>query len=271
MVSIEEIEDTTPSLSPSEERLQDAEEIEKIISQLKRPTAKMQVESLVKKIRKEASALKAIEKASGNDVSAKPTVREDPSPPPPSKPVPPPVTSKPIATGAPLNSPSTTYQNIDRFAFDAGTVNNKFVTLYLPLPGVGSIPNKKEQINCDFGVDSFDVIVRDLDGKSYRLKKDNLEHKIVPEKSKHIVKADKLVVKLHKVKAEFGGSFSMWTKLTDPKSKDKKKKSLDPSAGLMDMMKDMYNSGDDNIRKVIGETMLKQRNGQLNQDNLGDF
>lgn len=262
MVSIEEVDDTPATLSPSEERLLDAEEIEKLISQLERPTAKMQVESLVKKIRKDASALKAIEKTSGNG-SSTPANSLPPSPP---KPRPTDI-SKPIVAGAPVNTPSATYQSIDRFAFDAGSNTDKFVTLYLPLPGVGSIENKKEQITCEFGVDSFDVIVRDLNGKSYRLKKDRLEHDIVPEKSKYIVKADKIVVKLHKIKGEIGGGFSMWTKLTDPKWKDKKKKNVDPSAGLMDMMKDMYNSGDEKMKQVIAESMMKNRNGGLGRVN----
>ena len=34
----------------------------------------------------------------------------------------------------------------------------------------------------------------------------------------------------------------------------------------MNMMKDMYESGDDSMKKMIGETMLKQRNGELNKD-----
>ena len=65
MVAIEELADEeSSSPSPSQERLLDADDIEKILSQLRRPTAKMQVESLIKKIRKEASALKAIESTS---------------------------------------------------------------------------------------------------------------------------------------------------------------------------------------------------------------
>ena len=31
----------------------------------------------------------------------------------------------------------------------------------------------------------------------------------------------------------------------------------------MDMMKQMYDEGDDNMKKMIGETMMKQRNGEL--------
>lgn len=270
MVSIEEFDDTPSCHTPSQERLRDAEDIEIIISQLKRPTAKMQVESLVKKIRKEASALKALEATSTNAESVTPKTEEDTSPATSSTPAPA-AASKPIYTGAPVNS--LVYNSIDRFAFDAGTSSDKFVTVYLPLAGVGTIPNKKEQISCEFGNDSFDVSVLNLNGKNYRLKRDNLEHDIVPGKSKYIVKADKIVLKLHKIKGEYG-SFDFWSKLTDAKRKLKSQKGADPSAGLMDMMKDMYNSGDDNMRKIIGESMLKQRTGELNNNKpsgLGGF
>lgn len=278
MVAIEELADEeSSSPSPSQERLLDADDIEKILSQLRRPTAKMQVESLIKKIRKEASALKAIEsisKSTSSTSTSTSTAAPTPSTAatakttnaaPSSAPAPP--LAKPISTTVPMNTPSVMYNTIDRFAFDAGGSSDKFVTLYLPLPGVGSVPDKKEQIQCEFGKTSFDVTVTNLSGKNYRLKRDDLEHDIDPEKSKRIVKADKIVVKLHKIKGEYG-SFDYWSKLTDPKKNDKssKKSTADPSAGLMGMMKDMYDSGDDKMKKMIGETMLKQRNGELNKD-----
>ena len=260
MVSVEKL--VNPA-SPSQQWLADAEEIEKLISQLKRPTAKVQVMSLVEKIREEASTFESVESMA---VGVKPEVEADPSPSPPSNPVPT-VTAKPIATGIAVSTPSVTYQTIDRFAIDLGTNKDKFVTLYLPLPGVGSIPDKKEQITCDFGTESFDVIVRDLNGKSYRLKKDKLEHDIDPEKSKYIVKADKIVVKLMKLKGGLGGEYNIWTKLTDPKWKDKKKKDVDPRAGMMEMIEDMYKNGDDKMRKIIGESLIKNAN-KANQGTL---
>ena len=82
------------------------------------------------------------------------------------------------------------------------------------------------------------------------------------EKSKFIVKADKIVIKLAKVKGEYG-SYDFWSKLTDPNRKEKSKKSSNPAASINEMMKEMYDSGDDNMRKMIGETMLKQREGRL--------
>ena len=279
MVAIEEIqEEVTP---PSQERLLDAEEIEKLVSQLKRPTAKMQIGSLVKKMKKEASALKSIESTTNSNddsvESSTPVIatKTHTSPVAPT-PVPTPVVRVPVAlpksVGTTMSSSSVTYNSIDRFMFDAGGSSDKFVTLYLPLPGVSSaIQNKDEQIKCNFEKDSFDISILDINGKNYRIKRDNLEHDIIPEKSKYILKADKIIVKLAKSKGEYG-TFDFWSKLTDPKRKEKKNSKTggasDPTGGIMSMMKDMYDSGDDNMKKMIGETMLKQRNGELNNDKM---
>lgn len=35
-----------------------------------------------------------------------------------------------------------------------------------------------------------------------------------------------------------------------------------PVIGLMDMMKNMYEDGDENMKKVIGEAMLKSQRGE---------
>jgi len=81
---------------------------------------------------------------------------------------------------------------------------------------------------------------------------------------------EKIIVKLAKIKGEYG-TFDFWSKLTDPKRKEKKNNktsSSDPTGSIMSMMKDMYDSGDDNMKKMIGETMLKQRNGELNNDKM---
>jgi calcyclin binding protein len=47
-----------------------------------------------------------------------------------------------------------------------------------------------------------------LDGKNYRLLKDNLDKDIVPEKSRIIVKKNKVVVTLQKVKGTY--SYESW-------------------------------------------------------------
>jgi calcyclin binding protein len=255
MVEIQEMTESS-SPSPSEERLMDADEIEQVARTLKRPTARMQLESLAKKLRKEAAALKVVERQ-GSSVT-KASTPDTSTPAPANVPVDAP---KPVAITPPSATAgsSVLYSTIDRFSFDEGGYSDKFVTLYVPLPGVGDIP--KDQVQIDFQKASFDLIVKDLNGKSYRLKKDNLEHDIIPDQSKIVIKADKVLVKLAKVKGDYG-SFDYWSKLTDTKRNDKKKKA-DPSASINDLMKDMYESGDDNIRKMIGESMMKQQRGEL--------
>ena len=75
------------------------------------------------------------------------------------------------------------------------------------------------------------------------------------------MKKNKIILKLQKIKGEY--SFEHWTNLTAKKPRDKvNNDKKDPSASIMEMMKDMYNEGDDNMKKIIGESMLKSRNGE---------
>jgi calcyclin binding protein len=166
-------------------------------------------------------------------------------------------------------SSSQQYRTIDTFSFDAGGYNSATVTLYVPLPSVGSI--SKDLVTCHFTPNSFDLIVKDLKGKSYRLLKDNLEHDIVVDKCKIIIKAEKVILKLAKTKSEYG-SYDMWTNLVAKEKKSSSssgRKKDDPNASIMNLMKEMYDSGDDQMKKMIGETMLKQQRGDLGKNSPG--
>ena len=48
-----------------------------------------------------------------------------------------------------------------------------------------------------------------------------------------------------------------WTDLTPKFKKDKKAAAADPTAGIMDMMKQMYDEGDDTMKATIGKAMLE--------------
>lgn len=268
MVNIEEIIEEPPTeameveIPQSQERLLDAEAIMKAAATMTRPSAKLQLESLATKLRKESAALKRVEESRAKMQNA---TAEDDAPMRPSasatpaetdNPAPPATTATPAV---PPQVPSNLYTPIDRFSFDAGRYGSAFVSVYVPLPSVGSVP--RDNITCDFTPNSFDLIVKDLNGKSYRLFKDNLEKDIEPEKSKYIVKADKIVIKLAKVKGEYG-SYDFWSELTAKKKKTAGKKE-DPSSAIMDLMKEMYDSGDADTKRMIGETMMKQRRGEL--------
>ena len=269
MVGITEIAE---ELTASEERQRDAEEIEALAAQAQRASVQVHLQALAKKLRKESEALQRLEQSKAQTTTTSETSTAAPSTEPTAvkENKPPTVattTPTPVATATPpaIPSPLLKYTAIDRFSFDAGQYNSQFVTVYVPLPGVGTV---RDAVTCHFGKDSFDLIVPDLRGQSYRLYKDQLEKDIDTEKCKFIVKADKIIVKLAKIKGEYG-SYDYWTKLSDPKKKNKK--DTNPQASIMQLMKDMYEDGDDQMKKVIGETMLKQQRGELGKDGgLGD-
>jgi len=152
------------------------------------------------------------------------------------------------------------WQNIESFAWDQGEYNTPWVTVYLTsgLDGVGQI---KDRVSCDFATGGFDLQIRDLGGKNLRLVKENLDKDVIPEQCKFVVKKNSVNIKLKKVKGEY--SYEHWTDLTSKKSKEAKKESKDnPMGGIMDMMKDMYDNGDEQMKKTIGEAMMKANSGE---------
>ena len=67
------------------------------------------------------------------------------------------------------------------------------------------------------------------------------------------MKGDRITVILHKAK---GGNWAHITKADAAKALLKKEKSAarsdDPSAGIMDMMRTMYDEGDDDMKRLVG-------------------
>lgn len=271
MVDIEMMDDEpqqqqdSAALSRSQERLSDAEEIEAALKHIARPSAKLHVESLIARLRKEGEALARVAASSSN----KDAMQVEQPPEEEAAPAPKPEPSIPLRTPAASPPPTLStskYRSFPTYYFDAGSYNSPTVSIYIPLDNIGT--HDKSKISCQFTSNSFDLIVSDFssDAISYRLLNDNLEHDINPTTSKYLVKPNKIIIKLGKIKGEY--SYDSWTQLTAKKKKDKSKKE-DPAAGIMDLMRDMYESGDDNMKKMIGETMYKQRTGQLGKDGMG--
>lgn len=175
------------------------------------------------------------------------------------KPKPVPVTMTPTNNNS--NPTATKFKPITKFAWDQDGYNGKNVFIYVTLPGVGTL--EESNITCDFKENSFDLQVMNLKDINYRLIKHPLNKNIVPEECKFKIKKDRVVITLRKVKGEYGHDH--WTDLVEKNltsaalNKNKDSNKADPSAGLMDMMKQMYDEGDDQMKKTIGEAMLKSR------------
>lgn len=274
MVDISEIveeepqQQPTPAVAPnnaadsrSQERLLDADEIEAALQHITRPSAQLHLENLITKLRKEG---KALQRVAASKATMSLSLSDDdtatasaPTPPAPAA-VPKHTPAKPLIT-------TSKYQSFPTYYFDAGSYNSPLVTVYIPLENIGQ--HDKSLINCQFTSGSFDLTVMDYNGKCYRLLNDNLEKDIDVSKSKYVVKPNKIIIKLGKIEGEYG-SYDSWQQLTaknkTKSSGGKPKDDANPAAGIMDMMKNMYDEGDDNMKKMIGETMQKQRMGQMN-------
>lgn len=138
--------------------------------------------------------------------------------------------------------------------------------IYITLTNVHQLP--KEAVVCNFTEKSLDLRIFGLDNKNYHLPINNLCAEINTEKSNFKVKTDMIVVSLAKKIAKD------WSHVTlvEKRIKDAKSPSMpelgedsDPSASLMNLMKKMYQDGDDEMKKTIAkawtESQEKQRNG----------
>ena len=210
MVEISEIiedepQTTSPTTNKATERLSDADEIESLLlSNITRPSAKLHLENLITKLRKEGKALQrvAASQSSTAATASADSTTEAPSDepktkvqkvdaPPPTPPKHTPVT-KPIIT-------NSKYQSFPTYYFDAGKFQSPTVSVYVPLDNIGT--HDKSNISCNFTSTSFDLVVNDFGNgqggkKSYRLLNDNLEHDIDVDTSKYVVKANKIIIKL---------------------------------------------------------------------------
>ncbi|CAE7319148.1 ZDHHC14, partial [Symbiodinium necroappetens] len=146
------------------------------------------------------------------------------------------------------------WTEITTFALDLGGYNKPDVSIDLRLKGVEELP--AESLTCDFKEDSFDLKIMGLDGKNHRFVRTNLEKDIVPAESSFRVKKNHVIINLRKVKGEYG--YDSWVDLcAKGKRKPAASKSENPQDSIMSMMKDLYDEGDDNMKKIIGEAMYK--------------
>lgn len=157
-------------------------------------------------------------------------------------------------------SSSTKFDPVSSFFWEQTTEN---IVIYVNLEGV-----RRSQVQVEFNKRSVDLKVNNMatEGngyKSYRFLKTHLSHEVVPDECVFKVLKKRIKLILIKVPGQYGIA-EHWTELEDKSGKDKKKeagKSDDPAGGLMDVMKDLYEKGDDTMRKTIGEAMLKSRQG----------
>lgn len=167
----------------------------------------------------------------------------DPPPPPPPAAAPPPPLQR--AT-VPVQ---TTYTTLSGFAWDQ---DDKSVKVYIFVEGASP-----ERAAADFKEQSADLKLHDVGGKNLRLTLPKLAKKIRPEQSSVVIRPKRVTLNLKKADA------GAWPDLQAKEEKLKKPKvdDKDPMSGIMDLMKNMYEDGDDEMRKTIAKAWSDSRAG----------
>ena len=164
-------------------------------------------------------------------------------------------------------SQSLLFTTINKYAFD--TSNEKFIKLYLTDGFDGIKTFNSSNIKSSFTKNSFDVFVIGWKNKNYRFSCFNLNKEIIPNESYVKQTNSGLIIYLKK-----SNNSDFWDSLEKKKglfgNKDDKEdggidKNKDPNASLMEMMRDMYQNGDPEMKRMIAEAWTKSRDEQENK------
>ncbi|XP_076673888.1 calcyclin-binding protein [Andrena cerasifolii] len=160
------------------------------------------------------------------------------------------------STNAVSNASDKCYEvKLNNYGWDQSSTR---MTLYITLKDVHQLP--KEAVICNFTEKSIDLRVLRLDNKNYRLTINDLCEEIDAEQSNVRVKTDMVIVNLFKRVAK------NWSHVTAVEKRIKElKKNMVPNvgedtdlgAGLMNVVKKMYQEGDDEMKKTIAKAWTK--------------
>eukprot|EP00240_Pyramimonas_obovata_P012869 CAMPEP_0118933532 /NCGR_PEP_ID=MMETSP1169-20130426/12041_1 /TAXON_ID=36882 /ORGANISM="Pyramimonas obovata, Strain CCMP722" /LENGTH=252 /DNA_ID=CAMNT_0006876303 /DNA_START=66 /DNA_END=824 /DNA_ORIENTATION=- len=165
-------------------------------------------------------------------------------------------------SGTPVNTSGAkelVYETITTFSWEN---TDDVVKVLIPLEGV-----TKELVTVDFTKSSFDLRVKGLNGKNYRCLVSNLSHPVNPESCSFMIPRShkRVVVKLTKASTSTYAEKN-WSDLKEkPKALSEKKGSpdmSDPDAGLMNLMKNLYDEGDEDMKRTIAKSWTEAREGK---------
>ena len=128
----------------------------------------------------------------------------------------------------------------------------------------------KDNIDCEFTDNGIDLRILNFNGgKNYRLKIQPLNDLIDPAASKLKVKSNSLTLELLKINLK-----KYWTDIKAGKSLTKAADEIDkkkaaggdeenPAGNLMGLMKELYEGGDDNMKRTIAESWQKASTNKM--------
>jgi len=169
--------------------------------------------------------------------------------------------AKPAASANKVTKKTCPTKKVTNYGWDE---TNTMVKIYITGIKDESVIVEKDNIESTFETRSVNLFLRDVKGKNYSLQVLNLYNDIIPDSSS--VRITKTGATISMKKAESGKWNNL--KVSHEKKEDvpKPDKNADPQAGMMDMMKKMYDEGDDDMKKQIAKSMYESQQKQKGGD-----
>jgi len=167
--------------------------------------------------------------------------------------------------GAAASAPEPGFVTIEKFGWDQ---ENNTVNVFVEIPGIHETPT--DHINVHFGPQSLDLKITNHQGKNLRFHVKSLCKPVDPSGCRFKVKKNMIWVTLKK--KEFGWWDSVAFKEGSvKKTPNKAADNSDPSASIMNLMRDLYNDGDDEMKKTIAKAWTEgQQRRTSGEDTLSD-
>ncbi|KAL3689668.1 hypothetical protein R1sor_015977 [Riccia sorocarpa] len=231
----------------------DLEELQALLAAAKRPRVQAVLRQEIETLKKSREAATEEHAATSEAGTALEPMETEAHPPPVKEPE---IALQPLQkTVTPL---SVQYTTLDRFSYDQELDKLK---IYIFLE-----ESSQDKVEASFKNNSFDVKIHDVGGKNYRCAVPRLHKAIVPESCSVVVKPKRIIINLRKAeKNTWSDIHYKEDKFKTPKPSEDK----DPMAGIMDLMKNLYEEGDDDMKRTIAKAWSESRSGKTSDSKFG--
>jgi len=150
--------------------------------------------------------------------------------------------------------------------------SDKFLKLYVTVHGAAPGQGQDDRIHVSVQPKSVDFQARDIAGKNYEFSVKGLSHPVSPEGSEFKVKKDQILLLLKKQNE--GKAWGYVTEIEmqhKEKSKPKFDDKDDPSTSVTKMMKQMYDEGDDDMKRTISKAWYEAQEKKKTGGGDGGF
>jgi len=153
------------------------------------------------------------------------------------------------------------YNTLGKYSWDE---TSEHVKIYVDLEGIQTLPNDKIEVN--FGRQSCDIKIHQLNNKNFRFGIPKLQEEIDQIGSIFRTRTNRFIITLKKKKNGLWGSLhwkeNTLSKSSTPSNNNSADSNEDPSKSIMNLMKNMYEEGDDEMKRTIAKAWTESQSKQ---------